>query len=195
VRSLSITAYALSAECALSPKLRWSINRLSSAELCGEKTLALNMTSQGGQSKPSVGFIGMGHVGSTMAKRLIEVGYPLTIYDRTKERAQEIAQQGVAVAQTPKVLAAQCEVVMLCVTDDGPAARAGLRARDIIYRLNDRPVMTVWDLRRELEQRGEGSSVRIGFIRPGEGTPRTAEVRVATQTLAAGQPRRSVRGQ
>jgi hypothetical protein len=137
VRSLSITAYALSAECALSPKLRGSINRLSSAELYGERTLALNMTSQGGQSKPSVGFISMGHMGSTMAKRLIEVGYPLTIYDRTKERAQEIAQQGIAVAQTPKVLAAQCEVVMLCVTDDeaqrqlilGPdGALAGVRS-------------------------------------------------------------------
>jgi S1-C subfamily serine protease len=86
-------------------------------------------------------------------------------------------------------------VEIIQVTDGGPAAQAGLRPRDIIIRLDDRLVTTVWDLRRELEQRGDGSSVRIAFIRPGEGTPRTVEVRVATQTLSAGQPRRNVRSQ
>ena len=71
-------------------------------------------------------------------------------------------------------------VEIMQLTDGGPAARAGLRPRDIILRLDDRSVKTVWDLRRELEQRGEGSSVQIAFIRPGEGTPRTVELRVAT---------------
>jgi S1-C subfamily serine protease len=64
-----------------------------------------------------------------------------------------------------------------------------LRPRDIILRLDDRSVKTVWDLRRELEQRGEGSSVRIGFIRPGEGTPRTVEVRVAERGVCAADHR------
>jgi hypothetical protein len=53
----------------------------------------------------------------------------------------------------------------------------------------------VWDLRRELEQRGDGSSVRIAFIRPGEGTPQTVDVRVATQALAAERQRLALRGQ
>jgi 3-hydroxyisobutyrate dehydrogenase len=98
---------------------------------------AMSATSQSEQqNRPSVGFIGMGHMGGAMATRLLAAGYPLTIYDRTKERAQEIAQRGAAVAATPKDLAAQCEVVMLCVTDDaaqqhlmfGPdGALAGIR--------------------------------------------------------------------
>jgi 3-hydroxyisobutyrate dehydrogenase len=68
--------------------------------------------------KPSLGFIGMGHMGSAMAQRLLEAGYPLTVYDRTLTRAQPLEQRGAVVAQTPKDLAAECEVVMACVTDD-----------------------------------------------------------------------------
>ena len=70
------------------------------------------------KKKPSVGFIGMGHMGSAMAHRLLEAGYPLTVYDRTLARAQPLEQRGAVVAQTPKDLAAGCEVVMACVTDD-----------------------------------------------------------------------------
>jgi 3-hydroxyisobutyrate dehydrogenase-like beta-hydroxyacid dehydrogenase len=76
------------------------------------------MSMEGDHLKPSIGFIGMGHMGSHMAHRLLDAGYQLTVYDRTKERAQEVAQQGAQVAQTPKDLAANCQVVMACVTDD-----------------------------------------------------------------------------
>ncbi len=76
-------------------------------------------------------------------------------------------------------------VEIVQVTEGGPAAQAGLRPRDVIYQLDDHPVQTVWDLRRELERRGEGTSVRVAFIRPGEGTPQTVDVRVAMQTIQA----------
>ncbi|HYX49482.1 MAG TPA: NAD(P)-dependent oxidoreductase [Ktedonobacteraceae bacterium] len=69
-------------------------------------------------SKPSIGFIGMGHMGSHMARKLLDAGYKLTVFDRTKEKAQELAQQGALVAQTPKDLAANCDMVLICVTDD-----------------------------------------------------------------------------
>src|SRR6266496_3048704 len=76
------------------------------------------MSMEGDKLKPSIGFIGMGHMGSHMAHRLLDAGYPLTVYDRTKEKAQEVGQRGAQVAQTPKDLAANCQVVMACVTDD-----------------------------------------------------------------------------
>jgi 3-hydroxyisobutyrate dehydrogenase len=68
--------------------------------------------------KPNVGFIGMGHMGSAMAKRLRGAGYPVTVYDRTPERAKPLGQQGASIAETPKSLAEQCDVVLVCVTDD-----------------------------------------------------------------------------
>ena len=62
----------------------------------------MNKANHGEQSRPSVGFIGLGHMGGAMAKRLIEAGYALTVYDRTRARAEEIAQHGTAVAATPQ---------------------------------------------------------------------------------------------
>jgi len=68
------------------------------------------------QSKPTIGFIGMGHMGSHMASRLIRAGYQLTVYDRTREKAQAIA--GATVAETPEAAAAHSDVVISIVTND-----------------------------------------------------------------------------
>jgi len=75
-------------------------------------------TREGDHLKPSLGFIGMGHMGSHMSQRLLDAGYSLTVYDRTKQKAQEVAQRGAHVAETPRDLAANCQIVMACVTDD-----------------------------------------------------------------------------
>ena len=76
------------------------------------------MSMEGDLLKPGIGFIGMGHMGSHMAQRLLDAGYQLTVYDRTKEKAKALGQRGAQVAETPKDLAANCQVVMACVTDD-----------------------------------------------------------------------------
>lgn len=68
------------------------------------------------QSKPTIGFIGMGHMGSHMAPRLISAGYHLTVYDRTREKAQAIA--GATVVETPKEAAVHSDVVISILTDD-----------------------------------------------------------------------------
>jgi 3-hydroxyisobutyrate dehydrogenase-like beta-hydroxyacid dehydrogenase len=76
------------------------------------------MNMEGTKLKPSIGFIGMGHMGSAMARRLLDADYQLSVYDRTEEKAQELGQLGALVAHTPKDLAARGQVVMACVTDD-----------------------------------------------------------------------------
>jgi 3-hydroxyisobutyrate dehydrogenase len=75
-------------------------------------------TSGTAKTTPSVGFIGMGHMGSGMARRLLDAGYPLTVFDRTPAHTAPLTQRGASVAQSPAELAARSEVVMLCVTDD-----------------------------------------------------------------------------
>jgi 3-hydroxyisobutyrate dehydrogenase len=103
------------------------------------------MNTKGDNLKPSIGFIGMGHMGSHMAQRLLDAGYQLTVYDRTKEKAQELGKRGALVAQTPKDLAASCQIVMACVTDNeaqqdvmfGPdGALAGVHAGSMIIDLS-----------------------------------------------------------
>ncbi len=48
---------------------------------------------EGDHLKPSIGFIGMGPMGSHIAHRLLDTGYQLTVYDRTEEKAQEVGQR------------------------------------------------------------------------------------------------------
>src|SRR5438128_4580447 len=95
--------------------------------------------------KPGLGFIGMGHMGGHMALRLLDAGYQLTVYDRTRQKAKALGQRGAQVAQTPKDLAANCQVVMACVTDDeaqhdvmfGPdGALAGVHGGSVIIDLS-----------------------------------------------------------
>lgn len=69
-------------------------------------------------SKPRIGFIGMGRMGSHMALRLLAAGYSLCVYDRTKEKTQPLAQRGATVAETPRSLAENSNVIMSSVTDD-----------------------------------------------------------------------------
>ena len=68
------------------------------------------MKTENNTLKPSIGFIGMGHMGLAMARRLLDAGYQLTVYDRTEDKAKTLAQLGAMVAQTPRELAANCQV-------------------------------------------------------------------------------------
>ena len=74
----------------------------------------------------SVGFIGLGRMGTPMARRVAEAGFSLTVWNRTDERCEPLSSIGAAVAETPKALAEQCDVVVTMVAD-ADALRAILR--------------------------------------------------------------------
>ncbi|HTK06859.1 MAG TPA: NAD(P)-dependent oxidoreductase [Ktedonobacteraceae bacterium] len=77
------------------------------------------MTTYNSQGKPGIGFIGLGYMGVLMVQRLVQAGYSVTVYDRTKEKALEVARKnGIQTAERPCDLAAQCDVVMSIVTDN-----------------------------------------------------------------------------
>ena len=44
--------------------------------------------------KMSIGFIGLGMMGSPMATRLLNAGYSLSVFNRTKEKAAALIGQG-----------------------------------------------------------------------------------------------------
>lgn len=90
--------------------------------------------------KKQVGFLGLGLMGSRMARKVLEAGYPLTVWNRTAGRARPLEEAGARVARTPREVAESCDVVVACVADpnavgrvvfadDGirPAARPGFR--------------------------------------------------------------------
>src|SRR5271169_6963094 len=65
-----------------------------------------------------LGFIGLGNMGSRIAKRLLDHGYQLTVYDLDTAKAQAIAAQGGIVAKNILELARTSDVILSCLTND-----------------------------------------------------------------------------
>ncbi len=66
-------------------------------------------------SLPRVGWIGTGVMGLSMAGHLLQQGYPLTIYSRTKSKAQSLLDRGAQWANSPKEVGAASEIVFSIV--------------------------------------------------------------------------------
>ena len=73
--------------------------------------------------QPRVAFLGLGLMGSGMARRLLGAGFPLTVYNRTAEKAASLVADGARLAQSPRDAAADAEFVVSMVADD-TASRA-----------------------------------------------------------------------
>jgi 3-hydroxyisobutyrate dehydrogenase-like beta-hydroxyacid dehydrogenase len=68
--------------------------------------------------KPTVGFLGLGTMGSLMAANLARAGFPLWIYNRTRSKADKLASQiGARAAASPSELAHNVEVLFTMVSD------------------------------------------------------------------------------
>ena len=59
-----------------------------------------------------IGFIGLGKMGTPMARRLIEAGHQLTVFDTRKEATDKLAALGAQSASSPKEIADRCETVL-----------------------------------------------------------------------------------
>jgi 3-hydroxyisobutyrate dehydrogenase-like beta-hydroxyacid dehydrogenase len=64
-----------------------------------------------------LGFIGLGHLGSRIARRLATAGFPMTVYNRDREKTKELGALGAYVAPDPRTLAGSVEVVLSCLAD------------------------------------------------------------------------------
>src|SRR6476619_8372271 len=59
-----------------------------------------------------IGFIGLGKMGYPMARRLIEAGHQLTVFDTSKEALDRLVALGAQAAASPKDIADRCETVL-----------------------------------------------------------------------------------
>jgi 3-hydroxyisobutyrate dehydrogenase-like beta-hydroxyacid dehydrogenase len=66
----------------------------------------------------TIGFIGLGAMGSRITARLIEAGHQVYGTNRTPDKAQALIEQGMAWKDTPREVAAATDVVFTMVTDD-----------------------------------------------------------------------------
>lgn len=92
-------------------------------------------------AKPNVSLIGLGLMGRPMGLNLLRAGFPLTVWNRTPERAASLVAAGAHLAASPREAAESARVLLTTVSDPpalesvlyGPqGALAGL-ARGAIY--------------------------------------------------------------
>ena len=69
-------------------------------------------------SKPRIAILGLGIMGGGMAGRLLSAGFPLSVYNRNREKATKFAEAGAFVAASPREAAARAEIVISMVADD-----------------------------------------------------------------------------
>lgn len=90
-----------------------------------------------------IGFIGIGLMGLPLCQRLLTAGQTLTVWNRSPDKCRPLQDLGARLAPSPAALAADVDLLLLCVSDTaaveavvfGPegicqGARAGLRVID-----------------------------------------------------------------
>jgi 3-hydroxyisobutyrate dehydrogenase len=83
-------------------------------------------------SQSRLGFIGLGYLGSRVAGRLAAAGFPLVVYDRDREKTNELAALGATVAPNPETLAEEADVVLSCLPSDAAVKAVYLGAGQVL---------------------------------------------------------------
>ena len=70
-------------------------------------------------SKPPIGFIGLGIMGYPMAGHIAKAGYPLTVYNRTRKKAERFVTEhaGCRQVDSPADVASRAEIIVVIVSD------------------------------------------------------------------------------
>ena len=80
--------------------------------------------------KPVIGFIGVGLMGHGMAGSILRGGYPLVVKgNRNRDPVEDLLSKGATEAATPAEMAAQCDMIHLCLSNS-PQVEAVFRGPD-----------------------------------------------------------------
>ena len=88
-----------------------------------------------------IGVAGVGRMGGAIAARLVEMGHDVTVWNRTPDKVQPLAEAGAKVAATPAELAAGVEAVVTILTNSdamtavymGPQGLLAADAKDKLF--------------------------------------------------------------
>lgn len=90
---------------------------------------------------PRVAFIGTGRMGAAMVRRISEAGFPVTVYNRTRAKAEALTSARVSVADTARDAAAAADVVLVSLADDEAVQAAYGGSQGLVAGLADGTVV------------------------------------------------------
>jgi 3-hydroxyisobutyrate dehydrogenase-like beta-hydroxyacid dehydrogenase len=136
-----------------------------------------------------LGFIGLGNMGAGMARNLLTAGYELTVYNRSRDKAERLAAAGAKVAGTPGEAARGAEAVFTMLADDaaledvvfGDGGLAAGLAKNALHISSS--TISVALARRLAEKHGKRGQVYVGA--PVFGRPEAAAGKQLIVVLAA----------
>jgi 3-hydroxyisobutyrate dehydrogenase-like beta-hydroxyacid dehydrogenase len=82
-----------------------------------------------------IGFIGVGNIGAPIAGQLLAAGHALVVHDLRRAAADALIAAGAVWADTPAILAAECEVVATCLPGPPEMERVCLGPEGIVTHL------------------------------------------------------------
>ena len=80
----------------------------------------------------NVGIIGLGMLGNAVALHLLDSGFEVTVYNRTKEKTSQVENKGGNVATSPKEVAEKSELVIIVVKDANAVKQIAFEENGII---------------------------------------------------------------
>ncbi|MDA4114731.1 MAG: NAD(P)-dependent oxidoreductase [Thaumarchaeota archaeon] len=80
-----------------------------------------------------IGFIGLGVMGSKMARNLLKAGYEVVVYNRSRPAVEELLKEGAIAAGSPMEMARDCEIIVLCLSDSKGVEETVLGGRGLIH--------------------------------------------------------------
>jgi 2-hydroxy-3-oxopropionate reductase len=110
-----------------------------------------------------IGFIGLGLMGQPMARNLLAAGYKLVVHNRTRSRADQLAEQGATTVDTPKAVAERSDVIITMLPDSPDVEKVlagkhglldGIREGSLIIDMSTISPVTTRSLSERVQQKG-----------------------------------------
>jgi 3-hydroxyisobutyrate dehydrogenase-like beta-hydroxyacid dehydrogenase len=79
-----------------------------------------------------IAFLGLGGMGTAMARNLVEHGHTVVAWNRSPEPAKALSALGVSIGETPAVTVKHCEIAITMLADDGAVEAVSLGENGII---------------------------------------------------------------
>jgi len=80
-----------------------------------------------------IGFIGLGIMGRGMSRNLLKAGYELCVWNRTAARMKPLLAAGASAGTSPADVAAQCDIIITCVSDTADVEAVILGENGVIH--------------------------------------------------------------
>ena len=88
-----------------------------------------------------IGIIGIGMLGEAVALNLLNLGFDVSVYNRTKEKAAEVEKNGATVMNSPKAVADNSELIIIIVKDASAVKEVSFGKNGIIESENKKLIV------------------------------------------------------